>query len=284
MDIGSSFSFTKLIISGTSFLLISSIIIIITLYFLGVFDTPNVNCQQTEWSSCDPNTGKKTRRTLIEQSGSGKKCGALEENCAVNCKLSEWSSCDPATKKRTRTVITEAKNGGEACGALEESCIIPFEATSIASTAPQERLNIFYLDRHPKLCNDKPLNSFSFNKDDEGYKYNYKCVNNFEIESKTDKTTPLADENNNNYLYNIVCAAGEALSNYGFTRNPDKYEYTCLKSKEPISQEKCRVISKPFDKNLSFEDNHNFTCDNDEFMNGIQLVNNTTLDYTCCKK
>lgn len=280
MDNNKTTTLIPVLVSVSSSIVLLFAISALILYLTGFFDVPNVDCKQSEWSACDKVTGKKTRTTLVNQSGNGKACGALTEDCPVACELSPWSVCDPATKKRKRNVITEAKNGGTACGSLEETCVIPFEATDTLRTAPQDKLNIAYLDRHPKICSDKPLSSYSLVKDGDKYKYEYKCANNLDIESKIDKTAPIANANNH-YAYDIFCAIGEAISNYGFTRNPDKYEYTCLKSKEPITQ--CRLVSKPVDRNLPFEDNHKFTCEKNEVINAIRYINDT-LEYTCCQK
>lgn len=276
------FNPVTLLISLSSSMVLVTIVVLLILLATGFFNAPNVDCQQSEWTACDPVTGQRTRTILTPQSGNGTACRPATEECKVDCVMSEWSTCNKDTKKRTRTVKRKALSGGTACGTLEESCVIPFEPTNALTTTPQEGLNVFYLDRHPKICKDKPINSYTYTKDGDTdkYKYTYICSNNFDIDSKTDKTTPLVNEKNE-IVYNLTCAAGEALSYLGFTRNPDKFEYTCLKSKDPMTV--CRNVTKPYDRSKSFQENQNSNCNTDEVFNSITFSGDN-INYTCCKK
>lgn len=208
---------------------------------------------------------------------------------SVDCKTSDWSACDPTTGKKTRTVIVEAKNNGQACGALEEDCVFPFEAEDMFSTTPQEYVTIKYLDRHPRLCEDKAINRFQIVGTSPAHvKIDYKCSKNLITDKKTPGASNILDADRPSGLSRmpVVCGENEVLSNYGLVKTKDKNEYKlhydCLKSKTDLT---CREVTTGKSRYIA---EHNIACDNDEAIGSLKVKDHGSdvinYIYTCCKK
>jgi len=84
--------------------------------------------------ACGPGKSTKKRKVLVQPTGGGKTCPALEQqeeckdrDCPEDCVVSDWSpssvcskSCGGGTIANYREVLSRAQNGGKGCPALEE--------------------------------------------------------------------------------------------------------------------------------------------------------------------
>jgi hypothetical protein len=269
---------------GIALIIIIAIVVILSALALSGYFTPSVDCEVSEWGPCDPVTGKRTRTIIKDRQGNGKICGVLEEDCPVNCVTSAWGPC--VGGKQKRTILTSALNGGEECGSLEQSCFVPFSAGANLNTDPQDYKNLQWLDRHPKICSDKPINGFKVNSTTGGkVQFNYKCSDNLDAGEKTSKSTKALDTFKLSGLSRtpVECSAGEVLSNYGLANdNGHKFKYDCIKSNTELA---CRELSTTKSRYIA---DHNIQCDNDEVLGSFKVLDHGSdvinYVYSCCKK
>ena len=93
-------------------------------YYWFFIKKPDVDCVQSTWGDCNPNTKTQSRTVTTKQSGNGKVCGVISKSCIPNidCVQSAWGVCDPKTKTWSRTVTTNQSGNGKVCGVSEQSC------------------------------------------------------------------------------------------------------------------------------------------------------------------
>ena len=178
-----------------------------------------------------------------------------------------------------------------------------------------------YLDRANIDCNGQGINSFQYIRDGDNFRYNYKCVTGGSMDpvsAANTKKWPFSDQSmpllpsqpgpgtnrSINYLVglNTSCPVGNVLTSLKLINDyTDTQVYhwkmakTCsaslATSQGNSSDLSCRQLFTPENSdgggNTIFLDRHNITCDSDEAISQVQLINpslgNISYQYTCCK-